>query len=108
MNREETGLASRVMREYQKRRKKQWIVLLLCLPVILLFLLQVADRHLVFIGTGALAVITVVFLGCVAAFTLVNWRCPNCNAFLGKNITAHRCEECGVRLQAGADEEKRR
>lgn len=96
------------MREYQKRRKKQWTVVLLCIPVILLFLLQVADKHMVFIGTGTLAIITVLFLACVVAFTLVNWRCPNCNAFLGKNISAHRCEECGVRLQGGPDEAKRK
>ena len=101
-------MASRVMREYQKRKKKQWIVVLLSIPVILLFLLQVVDRHLVFIGTVPLAIITVVFLGCVAAFTLVNWRCPNCNTFLGKNISAHRCEECGVRLRSGSSEAARR
>ena len=102
------GLASRVMREYQKRKKKQWIVVLVSVPVILLFLLQVVDKHTVFIGTVPLAIITVVFLGCVVAFTFVNWRCPNCNAFLGKNISAHRCEECGVRLQSGQNETARK
>ena len=96
------------MREYHKRKKKQWIVVLLSIPVILLFLLQTGDKHTVFIGTVPLAIITVVFLGCVVAFTLINWRCPNCNAFLGKNISAHRCEECGVRLQSGSNEAARK
>ncbi len=101
-------MRSAVRKEYQKRRKKQWIVLLLSIPVILLFLLQIVDKHTVFIGTVPLAIITMVFLGCVAAFTFVNWRCPNCNAFLGKNISAEKCEECGVRLQGGSDDAKRK
>jgi hypothetical protein len=101
-------MRSTVRKEYQKRRKKQWIVVLVSIPVILLFLLQVIDQHTVFIGTVPLAIITVVFLGSVVAFTCVNWRCPSCNAFLGKNISAERCEQCGARLQGGSHDPKRK
>lgn len=97
-----------VMKEYQKRRKKQWIVVLLCIPVVLLYLLQSFSKRLPFIGDGGMAIASILFLVGVIAFTLINWRCPNCNAFLGKNISAHRCEECGARLQGGSPDAKRR
>lgn len=32
-------------------------------------------------------------------FSLYNWRCPGCNAYLGKVINPKFCPKCGVQLQ---------
>jgi rRNA maturation endonuclease Nob1 len=29
----------------------------------------------------------------------LNWRCPSCKKYLGKNINRHTCKQCGNRLQ---------
>ena len=39
----------------------------------------------------------VVILG-VVLFSLKNWRCPACNAYLGKGMAPSFCSKCGIPL----------
>lgn len=97
-----------VMKEFEKRKKKQLIVLLTCIPVVLLYLLQTSSKRLPFIGDGGIAIASFLFFVGVFVFTLLNWRCPNCNSFLGKRFLMQKCDRCGARLQGGQGDAKRK
>ena len=78
------------------------------IPVVLLYLLQSSSKRLPFIDDGGMAIASLLFLVGVIVFTLLNWRCPNCNSFLGKRFLMKKCDQCGVRLQGGQGDAKRK
>ena len=42
-------------------------------------------------------IVCVVTIG-VVIFTIMNWRCPNCNKYLGRSISCKFCKNCGEKL----------
>ena len=36
-----------------------------------------------------------------ALFSLINWRCPACNKYLGKNLGWKHCPRCGIPFSNG-------
>lgn len=96
-----------VMREFEKRRKKQFIVLMACIPAVLLYLLRSSSGRVSFLGDGGMTIALILFLFGVFVFTLLNWRCPNCNSFLGARFQMKKCDRCGARLQGGSPNTKR-
>lgn len=94
--------------EYQKRRKKQLIIAVTCIPIILLYVFLSQVQNLSFIDDTVFTIILFFFLLSAVVFTLLNWRCPHCNSFLGKEINARRCPRCGIRLQSDHYEGNRR
>ena len=94
--------------EYQKRRKKQLIIAVTCVLIILLYLVLSQFQNLSFIDDAVFTIILLFFLLSAVVFTLLNWRCPHCNSFLGKEINARRCPRCGIRLQSADSVGKRK
>ena len=45
-----------------------------------------------------LVVVGVVILG-FFGFSLVNWRCPSCGAYLGQRLNPRECNTCGATLR---------
>jgi hypothetical protein len=45
-----------------------------------------------------LVVVGVVILG-FFGFSLVNWRCPSCGAYLGQRLNPRECNACGANLR---------
>ena len=39
----------------------------------------------------------VIIIG-VVIFSFKNWRCPNCNKYLGKSLSPKFCQHCGEEL----------
>lgn len=39
------------------------------------------------------------FIATTTLYSRYNWKCPNCNKYLGKNVINHSCPNCGVRLK---------
>ena len=105
---EEKGMSLSVKGEYQKRRKKQFVIAVTCIPVILLYLFLSQFENLSFIDDTMFTIILFFFLLSTVVFTLLNWRCPHCNSFLGKEINARRCPRCGIRLQSDDPAGKRK
>jgi len=35
----------------------------------------------------------------ISIYAIINWQCPSCNYFLGRNIQIKYCLNCGVELQ---------
>ena len=53
-------------------------------------------------GDGASAATMVIFLTLIVGaviFSFSNWRCPGCNAYLGRSLGHRFCPSCGVQLR---------
>lgn len=37
-------------------------------------------------------------LAVLGILSLINWRCPKCNSYLGKRFWIKKCYKCGIRL----------
>ena len=87
--------------EYKRRRTRQWIasglIIAIVLPNIIL------NRNSGFSLFGLPENIAVgVFMGLVIGvviFSLTNWRCPECNRYLGKTFNPSFCAGCGAQLR---------
>lgn len=89
-----------VINEFSKRRKRQ---LLATIPLVLAVIGMVSVEDM----NGSLAgipvsVISSICIGVVFAgviFSLFNWKCPACSAYLGKGFSPKFCRKCGSQLQ---------
>lgn len=84
-------------REFAARRRRQAISVV---PLGLLGLALVLGGGDVFgLGEQSLMVVVgVVVLG-FFAFSLGNWRCPACSAYLGQRLNPMSCRACGATLR---------
>jgi len=90
-----------VRQKFAKLRRRQWVATIPFLVVLVPLLLgqfgvalppMLGDRNKqanVLLAIGA----------ATFAFSLWNWRCPGCNAYLGKTRDARHCRRCGVQLR---------
>lgn len=92
-----------LQRQFAERRTRQWLA---TLPVIAATILVIVSDRLNKSVLGIPpAVVMIVAFGVILGFivfTLINWRCPACNSYLGKRINPKFCSSCGVALDAGA------
>lgn len=72
---------------YHKRKRRQIIVPLLILIPTLVY---------VYKANYLIATIILILAG---VFTLINWRCPKCNHFLGKGNNPSSCPKCSCKLK---------
>lgn len=101
---------SAIRREFSLRRRRQWTLAIIVAPFIVVALLYAgttADRLL---GDRPLlsptpawfpwfaAVFAVLVVGGLV-YSLRNWRCPRCSAYLGRAINPKHCPRCGVALR---------
>ena len=90
-----------IKRRYAIRRRRQYIAAtpILVALVIIKILLHVTDMEdsdwlppNIWASTAVLAVLGLI------VFSLFNWRCPRCNAYLGRYSYKH-CSSCGAELR---------
>lgn len=86
-----------LQREFAARRRRQAIS---AVPVGLLGLaLALGGGDSLGLGPQSLTVVVgVVVLG-FFAFSLGNWRCPACSAYLGQRVNPAKCRACGATLR---------
>ncbi len=88
-------------REFASRRLKQ---LLITGPVVMLmiFVSMASEGKISVLNSCALSlfmpVILFVVIG-VLVFSLINWRCPACNSYLGRSMNPRYCPRCGIGLR---------
>ena len=89
------------MAEYRKRRNRQWIasglILVLVLPNMFLARNSNSFRLFGLPENVTIGVFLVIVFG-VLIFSLTNWRCPECNKYLGKTFNPSYCSRCGTQL----------
>jgi hypothetical protein len=87
--------------EYRKRRTRQWIASGLVIVLVLPNMLRSNNDSFSLFGLPeslTVPVFLAVVIG-VVIFSLTNWRCPECNKYLGKTFNPSYCSRCGAQLR---------
>jgi hypothetical protein len=87
--------------EFKARKKRQLFTLL---PLLIILALSVmikdgSDSMPLGLSEKSFSIMIVLIVAGVIVFSLKNWRCPACNAYLGKGFNPKFCPKCGSRLQ---------
>lgn len=89
-----------VIETFRGRKIRQIIALI---PIFIGFYLLISadNPELNFLGLSEdlSAGIAIGFILISLIFSLFNWRCPNCNSYLGKDMSPKFCKKCGSQLQ---------
>ena len=107
MNNQETVLPDRqdcsaeqkldIIQEYEKRRKRRLVSFFpfLGLAVLALIARLSPEAGLSFSFWGPSAYISLLLL---IICRIIDWRCPNCNAFLSLDSRPRFCQKCGFKF----------
>lgn len=84
-----------VMMEFKRRKKKQIFAVILLLPVMFIDVWDTNTGQ----DSGELGcILRVLLILGIIIFSFKNWRCPSCNAYLGKRMSMKHCPNCGEKL----------
>ena len=86
---------------FAARRRKQRFLAVPLIAIFIVFAVFRDRKQSELFGLSA-AIWGPMFLILVAGaviFSFVNWKCPACNKYLGKNTNPIFCSKCGVELQ---------
>lgn len=87
-----------VIDEFAKRKKRQIAIAFILAPIILMKVFEPKLDNIPFMNeTLILGVFLVIIFGSLI-FSFINWRCPSCGKYLGKEISINHCKKCGVQL----------
>lgn len=88
-----------IQEKFKKRRRNQIIATTIFTIVMVTFLFASDYIEAMPIATiVAIAIVIVVVVIGVGIFSFNNWRCPNCNKYLGKSLRPKFCQSCGEKL----------
>lgn len=94
---------NQIKEEFKIRKKKQKLIAILHAPLMLFFAYQVLfeDTQNIIEGISNQVLIIIsaslTILGMI--LTLFNWRCPNCNKYLGMKYNTDFCSRCNSQLK---------
>ena len=84
-------------KEYAIRRRRQTISVI---PVgVLGVAVAVGGGGLFGLGEQAVLVLVGAVVLSFFGYSLVNWRCPACSAYLGQRLNPEKCRACGATLR---------
>ncbi len=83
-----------VMTEFRKRHRIQLTLAAVFVAVLIGFSV-ISGRS----SDDALAWVMLPLIAAVLIVSLLNWRCPACNRYLGKTMFPKFCGKCGARLR---------
>lgn len=87
--------------QFVARRRRQLII---AAPLVLIVILLVTANEEAGLVLGSIPILVFAPVALVAIiagiiFSLINWRCPACNKYLGKTINPAFCSKCGTALR---------
>jgi hypothetical protein len=88
--------------EFAMRRKRQLFVsipLVIFMIGVLIALDEKTKVPVFGLSPSVIVGIFVVVMGGGLVFSLLNWRCPACQRYLGKHMNPSFCHRCGVPLR---------
>ena len=91
---------NQIMQDFKVRKSRQIRAIAAAL-LLIIFLAVIYNRPGPFgnISKNAIFSIQVMVIAAFIGFTSVNWRCPSCNKYLGRDINKLGCRKCGTRFQ---------
>lgn len=87
-----------VINEFKKRKKRQIMLAISIAPLFLLRIFKAEIRQLDFLNDDLVGIALIIFIGSALILSFLNWRCPSCNAYLGRELGINHCKKCGVQL----------
>jgi hypothetical protein len=91
---------NQIMRDFRLRLNRQHLAMALTM-FLLLFLVLVYKRSDIFgeFSKNSIVASQIILIAVFIGFSVINWRCPSCNKYLGSDINKRICKKCGIRLQ---------
>lgn len=91
---------NQIMRDFRSRLNRQLLAMALTMFLIL-FLVLIYKRSDIFGEFSKNSIFTsqIILIAVFIWFSVINWRCPSCNKYLGSGINRRICKKCGIRLQ---------
>ena len=88
-------------REFAVRRRRQFAMAVPLLTIVagVTILTDRTTGDVLGVPRAAIGPAFAVLVASALAFSLRNWRCPACNAYLGKGAHRYSCPKCGVELR---------
>lgn len=87
-----------VIDSFKKKKKAQIIAAVLAIPLFALKVFKSEVRQLDFLNDDLVLGVLVVYVLSILVFSFINWRCPKCNAYLGREVGINHCKNCGIQL----------
>lgn len=90
----------KVMEIFRERQGRQFVAIAMSL-VILVFLTLLYKRPDILgeFSRNTIFATQLLVIAAFVGFSALNWRCPSCNKYLGKDINKCVCKKCGTRLR---------
>lgn len=83
---------------FKKIKKRQMAVAFMILPLLALKIFRYRLSSLTFLDSDIFGIFLVAFVISALIFSFVNWKCPKCDKYLGRNISIRHCPHCGEQL----------
>jgi glucan phosphoethanolaminetransferase (alkaline phosphatase superfamily) len=92
--------SKKIMRDFRLRLSRQFLAI--ATTLVLLLFLALLHKHPDLLGNFTKSTIfaaQIVLIAAFIGFSALNWRCPLCKKYLGKDISRRICRHCGTRLR---------
>lgn len=90
-----------IKQEFRKRKIRQILLIIPFVVIVFLIVLNSNSENQLLEGMSNEHLLLTNFVYVVLGFifTLINWRCPHCKRFPGKDINPKFCAMCGAELR---------
>jgi hypothetical protein len=90
-----------IMREFRLRRKRQFYAILATIFLLITAAWKQSHTGLLLgrLSGSTVFWVELVLIGSFVIFSLLNWRCPACRKYLGRDINLRGCRKCGTKLR---------
>lgn len=94
-------LEQEIVEKFRDIKRRQYLAIIPFIAIVTLLIFSSEDPSFTILGLSneILMMISGVFVVISLIFSVVNWRCPNCNSYLGREFSPKFCRNCGVRLE---------
>ncbi|NWF99093.1 MAG: hypothetical protein HXY52_09225 [Nitrospirae bacterium] len=89
-----------IINEFRIKKNRQYLAIAITLLLLVVCIL-VYKRSDIFgvVSKNAILSAQLIIIALFIIFSIINWRCPFCNRYLGHDINRQRCSKCGKRLE---------
>ena len=84
--------------QFGAKRQRQIVLIVPMVAAIGVLVFSEGKESVMGISGSTVGVIGLVLFVFGLAFSLLNWRCPSCDKYLGKGLSPKFCPKCGVEL----------
>lgn len=89
-----------IFEEFRVKKNRQYLAIAITLLLLVLCIL-VYKRSDIFgqVSKNTIFSAQIIIIALFIVFSIINWRCPHCNRYLGHDIGRRRCNKCGKKLE---------